>query len=269
MKKRIIYYISMLLMILNVQLHAVNFKNNQQIANIFKNEGIKGTFIVYDVQNNEFIGYNEKRGEQYYPPASTFKIFNSLIGLSTGAVKSVDEIFYHYDGSKVFLESWKNDMSLKKAIKISQVPAYKQLARMIGLKNMQENITKLNYGNEKIGNKIDTFWLEGPLEITAIQQTELLAKLATKKLPYPKDLQNSVCEIIELEKGKDWTLYGKTGWATAKLNPSIGWFVGWVEQNGQIYSFAINMDIKNSSMLPKREEIAKKSLKILGLLKED
>ena len=38
--------------------------------------------------------------------ASTFKIYNSLIGLHTGAVKDVDEVFYKYNGEKVFLKSW-------------------------------------------------------------------------------------------------------------------------------------------------------------------
>ena len=62
-----------------------------------------------------------------------------------------------------------------------------------------------------------------------------------------------------------WTLYGKTGWATRdlnkNLNPTLGWFVGWVEQNKKLYIFALNMDIKDSSQLPLRQEIALEILK--------
>jgi beta-lactamase class D len=60
-------------------------------------------------------------------------------------------------------------------------------------------------------------------------------------------------------------LYAKTGW-TGNAPNSIGWYVGWVEQNGKIYSFALNIDVPESSMLNKRIELAKASLKALGLL---
>ena len=264
--KKITMFICMALFIFGFQAQAIEFKNNKEIEKIFISEKVKGTFVVYDVTNDKFIGYNKKRGEKLYCPASTFKIMNSLIGLETGAVKSVDEVFYKYDGGKVFLDSWKQDSSLRYAISVSQVPAYKELARRIGLERMQENIIKLNYGNKNIGKTVDKFWLEGPLEISAIQQTKILAQLAQKKLPYSKENQEAVIDITKLESGNNWTLHGKTGWLTAYIKPTIGWFVGWVEQDGNIYSFAINMDIKDSSELPKREEIAKKSLKILGLM---
>ena len=37
-------------------------------------------------------------------------------------------------------------------------------------------------------------------------------------------------------------------------------------KEGKIYSFAINLDIKESKDLPKREEIAKESLKSLNII---
>lgn len=244
-------------------------ENNLEIERIFKENNIKGTFIVYDVEENKVIGYNKERSEIQFPPASTFKIFNSLIGLSTKSVKNSDEVFYKYDGAKMFLKSWEHDMSLKSGIKVSHVPAYQQLAKMIGYDNMKLNIENLEFGNENIGEKKDltTFWLQGPLKISAIEQAELLSKLATKELKYPKDIQEEVIEISKLDSGKNWTLYGKTGWGTKNVDVPVGWFVGWVEENEKVYSFAINMDVKTAKELPLREEIAKKSLKSLGLLK--
>ena len=35
---------------------------------------------------------------------------------------------------------------------------------------MKENIEKLDYGNKNIGESVDTFWLEGPLEISSLEQ---------------------------------------------------------------------------------------------------
>lgn len=82
---------------------------------------------------------------------------------------------------------------------------------------------------------------------------------------YPK-IQQSVQEIIKLESGEDWTLYGKTGWTGRNSDHPIGWFVGWINKQGKIYSFAINIDTKDLADLPKREIIAKKNLKSFGLL---
>ena len=189
-----------------------------------------------------------------------------MIGISLGLVKDINDVFYKYDGTKLWMESWEKDVSLNEAIKLSHLPAFQQLALKIGLKRMQENMKKMNYGNQNIGKNATIFWLRGPLKISAIEQAYFLAKLAEVKLPYSQSAQESVIQILKLESGDGWNLYGKTGWATKdqknKLNPTLGWFVGWVEKNGKIYTFALNMDIKNSSQLPLRQKIAMQILKM-------
>ena len=117
----------------------------------------------------------------------------------------------------------------------------------------------------QIGQTVDTFWLDDVLKISAVEQTAFLARLAHSQLPFPVNAQMQVRDIAKLEQGDDWVLYGKTGW-TGKAQPSVGWFVGWIEQKGNIYSFALNMDIPDETFLPKRKEVAKASLRALGLL---
>ncbi len=112
-------------------------------------------------------------------------------------------------------------MGLRDAIKISNVPIYQELARRIGIERMRKNVNKLNYGNNKIGNVVDAFWLKGPLEISALEQTSFLTQLAQGELHFPKEAQASIREIVKLEENYEWTLYGKTGWAK-----NIGWWVG-------------------------------------------
>lgn len=46
-------------------------------------------------------------------------------------------------------------MGLRDAIKVSNVPVYRELARRIGLKRMSENLALLNYGNKNIGVVVD------------------------------------------------------------------------------------------------------------------
>jgi beta-lactamase class D len=52
------------------------------------------------------------------------------------------------------------------------------------------------------------------------------------------------------------------------LSPKLGWFVGYLEQNENVYFFAVNIESKNPSanFSAARIEITKKILKRLGLL---
>ncbi|QLI81720.1 class D beta-lactamase [Chitinibacter fontanus] len=255
---------TLLFCLLSTMAHAVELETSPAMAKAFGER--TGTFVLYDISQQRWIGHNPERAAQRFSPASTFKIPNSLIGLETGAVSSVDEVFYHHDGQPKYLKSWEHDMGLREAIKVSNLPAYQQLARKVGAVEMQRQLSRLQYGNANIGNAVDQFWINGSLQISAIEQSQFLAKLAQGKLPFSAKGQAAVREISELERGKDWVLYGKTGWTGSKP-PSIGWFVGWVEQGGKIYSFALNMDVPDAKDLPLRLEIAKANLRLYGLLK--
>ncbi|WP_337206882.1 class D beta-lactamase [Campylobacter molothri] len=226
-----------------------NFIFAKNLPDFFKEQNLSGVMIFYDGKNfysNDFLKAKER-----FSPASTFKIFNALIALNSHVVKDKSEVFYHYEGEKVFLPSWAQDANLTSAIKRSQVPAFKELARKIGKVKMQENLNKLNYGNKKI-SKIDTFWLDNALQISAKEQAVLLFKLANLKLPYSKKIQEEVIKMIELKQNDDFILYGKTG-----FNDNIAWVVGFVylKKVHSYRSFALNVKISNFKDLYKREEI--------------
>jgi beta-lactamase class D len=244
---------------------AIDWEESAKISTIFKDSGMNGTFVLYDVAAQKFIGHDKKRAGSRFIPASTFKIPNSLIGLSVGAVKSVDDIIPYKGDPNPFIKAWAKDMGLREAIALSNVPIYMELAKRIGLERMQEGIEHLDYGNKQIGTVADTFWLAGPLKISAIEQTLFLARLAQGTLPLPQENQSSVREITLLERGTSWELHGKTGWENAP-SKGIGWWVGWVKKNNRIYAFAINIDIQKESDANKRIEIGKACLKSLEIL---
>jgi beta-lactamase class D len=246
---------------------AAEWNENKEVAQIFKDAGVTGTFVLYDVSRDEYTGFDQQRANTRYIPASTYKIANSLIGLTTGAVKDVDEIL-PYGGGEYFMDTWEHDMSLRDAIVISNVPIYQELARRIGLEKMRENMRKLNYGNMDIGQEVDQFWLEGPLEISAVEQTKFVSELAQQKLDFPIKHQKAVAEILELENGDGWSLHAKTGWQTA-TDPGIGWWVGWVKRGDHIYAFALNLDMYQIVDAPKRIELGKAALKALNVLTTD
>ncbi|MGH2305234.1 penicillin-binding transpeptidase domain-containing protein [Campylobacter taeniopygiae] len=234
-----------------------NFIFAKNLPDFFKGQNLSGVMIVYD--GKEFLSNDFLKAKECFSPASTFKIFNALIALNSHVLKDTGEVFYHYKGEKVFLASWAQDANLTSAIKRSQVPAFKELARKIGKVKMQENLNKLDYGNKKI-SKIDTFWLDNTLQISAKEQSALLFKLANLKLPYSKKIQEEVIKTIELRQNDDFILYGKTG-----FNDGIAWIVGFVylKKFHSYQSFALNVKISNFKDLYKREEILNQYLNYL------
>jgi len=257
------FYISILLFI-TLQVHAISWQENKDISHLFTQTNTQGTFVLLDTDNDQLIGYNQKRAETRFVPASTFKILNTLIGLESHAVNNVDEILPYGDKPQP-IKSWEQDMSLRQAIKASNAVIYQELARRVGLKTMSNYVSLTHYGNQMIGNKVDRFWLDGPLKISAIEQIHFLKQLTDLSLPFTKANQKIAQDVILLEQGDDWTLYGKTGWENAP-ELGVGWFVGWVEKKAHIYPFALNLDIQSNNDIAKRIDLSKASLKTLGLL---
>lgn len=257
----------LLLTLLATQAQAIDWQESDAVAKLFKERKLHGTFVLYDVSGNRLIGHNRTRGQVRYIPASTFKIANSLIGLDAGSVANVDVVL-PYGGKLQPIKEWEQDMSLRNAIKISNVPIYQELARRTGLARMRDGVVSLQYGNEQIGNIVDRFWLDGPLKISAFEQVDFLARFGRLQLPLTRAVQLSVREIIFLESGDRWALYGKTGWATT-YKPGIGWWVGWVQKGDEIYAFALNIDMPTMADAPKRIELGKACLKALGVLPAD
>ncbi|TRO82510.1 class D beta-lactamase [Trichloromonas acetexigens] len=244
---------------------AGDWQESPEVAALFTSAGVVGTFVLYDVAADRYVGHDRSRAQTRFIPASTFKIPHSLIGLAVGAVAHVDEIVPYTGLAQPFIESWGRDMGLRDAIALSNVPIYQELARRIGLERMGEHVRRLEYGNMAIGDQVDRFWLKGPLKISAVEQVLFLGKLAKGGLPYAATQQQSLRDILLLEQGPGWKLYGKTGWQNAP-EPGVGWWVGWVEKGEQVYSFALNMDIRRESDAAKRMELGRASLVVLKVL---
>jgi beta-lactamase class D len=230
-------------------------------------QGSKGAFVLYDLNRNRYIRYDPERCAERFVPASTFKIMNSLIGLETGVIPDEDYVI-QWDGTQYAIPSWNQDHTLKTAILNSVVWYYQELARRVGRERMQSYVDAANYGNRDISGQIDTFWLEGGLRISANEQVEFLKRLYQDELPFSTRSVNIVKEILVLEKTGSYQLSGKTG-SVQRLALHQGWFVGYLETEGNVYFFATNFESTSPDGLANGEtarKISQSILQGLGLL---
>ena len=237
-------------------------------ASYFREQNIQGSIIIFDRNKNLFYQDNNSRNETGFFPASTFKIFNSLVALETGVIK--DELaILTWDGIKRDFDFWNRDYNMRQAIKYSAVWFYQVLARKIGHQRMQEYINKVGYGNRNIGleKDLDRFWLSGELRITPKEQINFLRRLYAGNLPFSERSMNIVKDILIVEQTPEYTLRAKTGWTTAP-KPDLGWYVGYLEQNDNVYFFATNIDIVKPEDAKARLSITRRCLQDLGLFKK-
>lgn len=251
-----------LLIVLAITINS--FSQSQKELNNWKSfydeYNVSGCLLIYDLNKNEYLVYNSERCKEAFIPASTFKIINSLIALETGVIRDENEVI-PWDSVKRQYDTWNMDQTLRTAIKYSAVWAYQELARRIGEQRMQYYIDTVKYGNCNIGGGIDSFWLNGDLRITPFQQVEFLRRLYSGNLPFSKRNIDIVKDILINDQSSDFILRGKTGWAE-----STGWYVGYLEENSNVYFFANNIKIVNDEDVKARIEIVRDIFKSLGLL---
>ncbi len=198
---------------------------------------VDGSLILYDLKQDKYHVYNSTQLDQFYTPASTFKIFNSLVGLETGVI--IDENFLiPWDKVQRQNPNWNQDHTLKSAFTNSTVWYYQELARRVGGKQMKYWLDKVGYGNADTTGGIDRFWLTGNLRITPQQQIKFLELLQANRLPFSTKTMNTVKEIMIVADSTNYTIRAKTGWAYQDL-ADIGWYVGYIETDDNTYFFAV------------------------------
>lgn len=225
---------------------------------------IAGTLAIKDDRKKEAWVYDLDRAKQPFSPASTFKIAHTLFALDAGVVK--DEFqFFAWDGLSRNNPAWDKHQTLKTAFKASVVWVYQDFAKKIGAAKEQRYLNKAQYGNQLLGPAVDTFWLDGSLRISAVQQIEFLQKLYNNTLPFSEAHQRLVKDLMLQEASDKWVLRGKTGWFNQQ-GSSIGWYVGWAETlEGPVF-FALNITLLDPADLPKRQQILREALANLDVL---
>lgn len=239
-------------------------------AQYFKEAGVEGTIVVVDERAGAVARWvhAESRARQRFLPASTFKVPHALFALDAGVVRDEFQVF-RWDGARRDIESWNGDQDLRSSMRNSVVWVYQRIAREIGEERERRYLESIGYGNTDPSGGIDRFWLEGKLGISAQEQVAFLQRLYRNDLPFRVEHQRLVKDVMIVEAGRDWVLRAKTGWQ-ARLDPQVGWWVGWVERPAGPVFFALNIAMPNGGAdLPKREGIARAVLRSIDALPTD
>jgi beta-lactamase class D len=242
---------------------------NLDFGRHFQDLGVEGSIMIYDSNNDRTFQHNPERNTTAFLPGSTYKILNSLIALETGVI-SDEIVVLTWDGIQRTVPQWNRDLNMKEAIRLSAVWFYQVLARRIGHERMQQWVTQVGYGNQQIGSSedIDRFCLQGELQITPQEQIQFLRRFYNDDLPFSERSISIVKDIMTLEQTPDYTLRGKTGWVgfDDDVRPQIGWLVGYLEQEDNVYFFATNIEIRSGEDAAARMEITRRCLSDLALL---
>jgi len=233
------------------------------VGDIFQSEGITGTFVAASLNGDGIHIHNDSRSTERFAPASTFKIPNTLIALDLGIVDSEASTFT-WDGTDRGIESWNKDQTLKTAFKVSCVWCYQEIARAVGAEHYKRALAKLDYGNRSIGDQVDRFWLNGSLQISAVEQIAFLRKLYNEELPFQREHIDNLKTMMVTQRTEQHTIYAKTGWAATK--PQVAWYVGFVESGENTWLFAMNMQVDKPEQAALRGELAIRSLRALGII---
>lgn len=229
----------------------------------------EGCFILYDLKRDRYIRYNSQHCQKRFIPASTFKIFNSLVALETNAIADENTVIAWNGVSNQSFPAWNQDQTMRTAFTRSVVWFYQDLARRIGKERMTKYIQAASYGNQDIEDKIDTFWLNGKLRISPQEQIKFLVRLYKEDLPFSPAVMQTVKDVMVIERQDNYTLRGKTGWGQdVDGMKNIGWYVGYLERDNNVYFYALNMinQETNFPMIPTRKKILFDTFKDLQLI---
>ncbi len=193
--------------------------------------------------------------QQRVSPNSTYKIYSALFALESKVISpdSTDQV---WDGRVQPFKVWNQNQNLSTAMGSSVNWYFQNLDQKVGKKQLQDYFHKIKYGNENISGPLDSYWMESTLKVSPIEQVELLVALEENGFGFKEENIQAVKQAISIEKKERGQLFGKTGTGTINGQDVNGWFIGYIEEAGQFYYFAVNIQ-KNGANGSKAVNIVK------------
>ena len=237
-------------------------KIDNDLKKYFDSSNVEGCFALLNNQMGNITVYNMKLDTQRLSTGTSFKIPETLIGIQTGKIINENSTLGNDS-------SGKDNPTLKEAFASSSISYFQSLAREIGKDTLKSWLDSLGYGNKKINDPVDSFWLNNELKISPDEQLGLMSKLYFDQLPFQKYAQEMVSNMMLQEDDSLYKFSYTTGTGIDEKNHQIAWNLGWIEENRHIYFFVTfiktpdeSMDVKTTAI-----HISKSVLKALGFFK--
>ena len=226
--------------------------------------GYEGSFVLYDLNGDTWKVYDMEQATLRTAPNSTYKIYDALFGLEEDVI-APDDSFMAWDGTNHPFEAWNGNQDLLSAMQSSVNWYFEEIDMKIGSSAIQDYIRKIGYGNEIVNANLSTYWMQGALKISPVEQVELLTSLHNNRFDFAPENINAVKNSICLFSSEDKNFYGKTGTGRVDGQDVNGWFVGLLETAGNTYFFATNIQAAENATGGKASEISLSILSHMGI----
>ena len=189
-----------------------------------------------------------------------------MTGVQTCALPiSPDDSFMAWDGTNHPFEAWNGNQDLFSAMQSSVNWYFEEIDKQIGGAAIQDYIRKIGYGNEIVNANLSSYWMQGTLKISPVEQVELLTALHNNQFDFAPENINAVKNSICLFSSESKNFYGKTGTGRVDGQDVNGWFVGLLETAGNTYFFATNIQAAENATGGKASEISLSILSHMGI----
>jgi bla regulator protein BlaR1 len=158
-----------------------------------------------------------------------------------------DQSSFQWDGTQYSYPAWNQNQNLSSAMKNSVNWYFQTLDKKIGFMNLQNYFNRVGYGNCNLSGGISDYWLESSLKISPVEQVRLLKSFYTNQFGFEQFNIDTVKSALLLSQQNGNSLSGKTGTGTVNGKNVNGWFIGYVETNGNTYFFATNIQSRNNA----------------------
>lgn len=209
-------------------------------------EDYDGSFVLYDLNADQYNIYNQDKSVERVPPASTYKIYSALIAMDVGVIDSAGGV-RPWDGTTYPYDIWNQDHSLTSAMQNSVSWYFQDLDAEVGIKDLTAYYERLEYGNHDLSGGIADYWMESSLRISPVEQVELLSAVVKNDTIFKPEHVDALKGALYLSEKDGAQLSGKTGTGSVNGKMINGWFVGYVESGGHTYVFATNIQAEDEA----------------------
>ncbi len=226
----------------------------------------KGSFVLYDSNNDAWTIYNKDAALEQITPNSTYKIYDALLGLESSII-TPEHSKMTWNGEDYPFDAWESDQNLSSAMHSSVNWYFQNIDNIVGMDNVKSYLQDIGYGNQQTSNDTDLYWTDFSLKISPIEQVELLKKFYHNTFGFNGKNINAVKDALLIANTPNGTLSGKTGTGRVDGQDTNGWFIGYIEKSGHVYYFATNIQSTSNATGSVATEISLSILSDMGLWK--